>query len=128
MPYNGCKAVVGESTALAKARLSGGINQLRSRLLPEHLATFSIIAATPLGADARWGSIVALAIATLRAAATPETYLRAGGLRGLPVGREGLGLAPDWQKTMLARTGDYGAMFKRSLGAGSPLGLERGLN
>ena len=123
-----CKAVVGESTALAGARLGGGINHLRSRLLPEHLETFPILAATPLDADSRWAAIVAWVIATLRAAETPETYLRAGGRRGLPIEGKGLGLAPDWQAIMLARTGDYGAMFRRNLGAGSPLRLERGLN
>ncbi len=123
-----CKAVAGESTALAEARLSGGINHLRSRLLPEPLATVPIAAATPLGGDTRWAAVVGWAIATLRAAQPRETFSRSGALLRLPVEGAGLGLAPDWQKIMLARTGGYGAIFDRTLGAGSPLGLARGPN
>ncbi len=123
-----CKALVGESTALAATRLDGGVNHLRSRFLPEHLASFPIVAATPLAGDAQWAAIVAWCIATLRAAETADSAFQAGGTRAIPVPGDGLGLAADWQATVIATVGDYGAMFERTLGASSPLKLERGMN
>ncbi len=123
-----CKAVAGETTALAEARRFGGINHLQSRLLPEHLATFPIYAATPLGADPRWAAIVAWSMATLRAGAALPADPHADAAHGVPTDGKRLGLAADWQTVMLARTGDYAAMFERNLGRGSGLALERGLN
>jgi len=43
------------------------------------------------------------------------------------VGKD-LGLSPDWAFRMIRAVGNYGEMFDRNLGAGSPLKLERGLN
>lgn len=123
-----CKAVVGESTELARARLHGGINHLKSRLLPDHLAAFPIVAATPIKGDAQWAAIVAWTVHTLIAAETQETHYRGGGLRIIPVDGRGLGLAKDWQKTVVDTVGTYDAVFRRTLGAGSPWKLERGLN
>ena len=54
-----CQAIVGETTELQALRRDGGINHLKSRLLPEALATFPIIAAVPTDSDARWTDLVA---------------------------------------------------------------------
>ena len=120
-----CAALVGESTALAQTRLEGGVNHLASRLLPEHLARFPIGAATPAEGDRRWAAIVALTIATLRGAGTGD---RAGDAGPPPIDRAALGLPPDWRHAVLATTGDYDAIFARTVGAGSPLKLQRGLD
>lgn len=39
-----------------------------------------------------------------------------------------LGLAEDWALQVIAQVGNYAEVFDRSLGAGSPFGLDRGLN
>jgi general L-amino acid transport system substrate-binding protein len=44
-----------------------------------------------------------------------------------PIGRA-LSLAPNWAAKAVAATGNYGEMFNRDLGAGSPLKLEIGPN
>ena len=123
-----CAAIVGESTALAQARLNGGINRLRSRLLPEHLATIPIVAATPRETDPQWAGIVSSTIVALREAESRATYPHPIAQVGFTVAGDRLGLASEWRKTVLARVGDYGTIFDRDLGAGSPLKLEIGLN
>ena len=54
-----CQAVVGEANELAAIRRDGGINHLRSRLLPEPIATVPIFAATPRETGTRWADMVA---------------------------------------------------------------------
>ena len=41
---------------------------------------------------------------------------------------EGLGLSNDWAKNAIMAVGNYGEMFERNIGEGSPLGISRGLN
>jgi general L-amino acid transport system substrate-binding protein len=41
---------------------------------------------------------------------------------------DGLGLEPGWVATVIEAVGNYGEIYDRNVGAGSPLGLERGLN
>jgi general L-amino acid transport system substrate-binding protein len=40
----------------------------------------------------------------------------------------GLGLEPDWVVTMISAVGNYGEIYDRNLGPGTPFDLERGLN
>jgi general L-amino acid transport system substrate-binding protein len=40
----------------------------------------------------------------------------------------GLGLEPDWVVTMITAVGNYGEIYDRNLGPGTPFDLERGLN
>jgi len=40
----------------------------------------------------------------------------------------GLGLAPDWAVNVISAVGNYGEIYERNLGAGTPFELERGLN
>jgi len=40
----------------------------------------------------------------------------------------GLGLDPQWARRAIAAVGNYGEVFERNLGAGSPLKIDRGLN
>ena len=123
-----CQAVVGEATELARERLHGGPNGLKSRFLPDHLATFPIVAATPVTSDAQWAGIVAWTIDTLIAASPKETFYTGGGLRIVPVAGIGLGLSADWQKDVITTVGTYDDIFSRTLGDRSPFKLAPGLN
>jgi general L-amino acid transport system substrate-binding protein len=46
----------------------------------------------------------------------------------MPVSAPELGLDKDWQRRVLTAVGNYGDIFERNLGTGSPLKLDRGLN
>ena len=48
------------------------------------------------------------------------------GLEG--IGGKGLGLKDDWSYQVIKQVGNYGEVFKRNVGADSPLKIERGLN
>jgi len=41
---------------------------------------------------------------------------------------EGLGLTNDWAYRMIKHVGNYGEMFERNVGMGSPIKISRGLN
>lgn len=122
-----CGAMAAESTTLADVRLDGGVNHLTSRLLPEPLAVFPIMAATPL-TDPAFAAIVAWAVHTLVRAEAPATPWSSSGLDSLRIDAPGLTLDKAWQTRMIASTGSYGDIFSRNLGEASGLKLARGLN
>jgi general L-amino acid transport system substrate-binding protein len=41
---------------------------------------------------------------------------------------EGIGLGNDWAANVIKGVGNYGEIFERNIGAGSPLAIARGLN
>jgi general L-amino acid transport system substrate-binding protein len=49
-------------------------------------------------------------------------------LFGLGAGGKGIGLKDDWAIQIIRQVGNYGEVFDRNLGSGSPLKIERGLN
>jgi general L-amino acid transport system substrate-binding protein len=122
-----CSAIAGEMTNLAMVRLSPGVNQLSSRILPDPLTIFPIIAATGTN-DAQWSAIVAWTVHTLVSGQRPETRWYAGGVGAMPISAPELGLDNDWQRRVLASVGNYGDIFERNLGKGSPLKLDPKLN
>jgi len=124
-----CRAIAGEITRLATiaSPLDPHVKRVSSRILPEQLAAFPVLAATGT-TDARWSSIVAWTVHTLVSAERPQTRWYAGGARAMPIAASELGLDPEWQRRVLAAVGNYGEVFERHLGKRSPLGLERGLN
>ena len=122
-----CHAITGEMTTLARLRLQPGVNRLASRILPEPLAAFPIVAATGTD-DGRWSAIVAWTVHTLVSAERPETSWYPGGAGAMPIAAPELGLDKDWQRNVIGAVGNYGDIFERNLGKGSPLKLERGLN
>ncbi len=73
-----CHAIAGEITTLAATRLNRGVNRLSSRILPESLADFPVMAVTGTG-DAQWSSIVAWTVHTLISAERIQTRWYAGG-------------------------------------------------
>jgi general L-amino acid transport system substrate-binding protein len=48
------------------------------------------------------------------------------GLEG--IAGKGLGLSDDWAYRIVKQVGNYGEVFERNVGQGSPLKIERGLN
>jgi len=122
-----CHGIAGQSTELARIRALPGSAGLHSRLLPEPLNVFPVIAATGTG-DGRWSAIVAWTVNTLVAAERPETKWFAGGARAMPLAAPGLGLEPNWQDRVLKATGHIGQIYSRNLGMDSALQLDRGLN
>lgn len=122
-----CHAIAGEITTLANIRLDSGVNRLSSRILPESLTTFPVIAATGTE-DAQWSAIVAWTVHTLINAERPETPSYAGGAGAMPISAPEFGLDKQWQRRILTSVGNYGRIFDRHLGKGSPLRLDQGLN
>jgi general L-amino acid transport system substrate-binding protein len=39
-----------------------------------------------------------------------------------------MGLPADWAYSIVSQVGNYGEVFDRNVGAGSPLNIERGIN
>ena len=58
--------------------------------------------------------------AARRSASTPSTWASRPPRR--------FGLADDWLAVVVAKVGNYGEIFDRNLGEGSPLGIRRGMN
>lgn len=122
-----CHAIAGEITTLAMIRLSSGVNRLSSRILSDNLTSFPVIAATGTN-DAQWSALVAWTVDALVSAQRPETRWYAGGAGAMPINAPELGLDKDWQRRVLAAVGNYGDIFERNLGKGSPLNLDPRLN
>lgn len=122
-----CQAMAAESVDLAKTRTLRAQAALHSRLLPQPLSSFPIVATTGLS-DAKWTATVAWVVNTLIVAERPERKWFAGGARAMPVGAAALGLSDGWQARVIGATGHYGDIFARNLGSGSGYGLERGPN
>ena len=122
-----CQAIAAESTELARIRTLPGQVRLRSRILPEALNVFPIVAATSM-ADGQWSAIIAWTVHTLIDAERPESDWFAGGARAMPIPAAALGLRADWQARVLKATGHYGDIYARNLGDNSAYHLERGLN
>jgi general L-amino acid transport system substrate-binding protein len=122
-----CHAIAGEITTLAAIRKGPGIIHLTSRILPETLAAFPVMAVTGT-ADAQWAGIVAWTVHTLVSAERPQTKWYAGNAGAMPVSATELGLDQGWQQRVLNSVGNYGAIYKRNLGRDSSLRIDRGLN
>ena len=88
-----CDAQVGESEALAAARLEQP-SAPASRILTEPLATFPVFVATP-PSDPRWSAIVTWSIYALQRAELPATPWTTAGPKSFAVEGRDLGLAED---------------------------------
>jgi general L-amino acid transport system substrate-binding protein len=122
-----CHAIAGEITTLAATRLDSGRNRLSSRILPESLTTFPIMATTGTN-DAQWSAIVAWTVHTLISAQRPETRWYAGNEKAMPIVAPELGLDKQWQHRVLTAVGNYDDIFNRNLGQGSRFKLDSGFN
>jgi general L-amino acid transport system substrate-binding protein len=122
-----CYAVAGELTALAALRQQRGINNLESRILPEPLLTYPILATTS-AQDGEWSAIVAWTVYTLIAADRPAGKWLTGGADAIPAPLAELGMRAGWQGRVVKTVGTYRDLFERDLGAKSRLRLPAGLN
>ena len=104
-----CRAAASETTDLIALRGEKGVNGFDSVLLPEKLAVFPIVAATPTG-DPLWAAAVARVLA----------FLHVGQPRAIDRDATTLGLQNNWRADVWAKVGDYGAIFERNLGEKSP--------
>ncbi|MGO8739343.1 hypothetical protein [Rhodoblastus sp.] len=109
-----CRAAAAEMTDLIDLRLHRGVNRFDSVLLPEKLAVFPIIAATPPG-DPRWTAAVARVV----------RFLHGSGARDREA--PALRLQKNWRENILVKLGDGAAIFARDLGEKSPYKLPRGI-
>jgi general L-amino acid transport system substrate-binding protein len=133
-----CSALAADRTRLAASRVGFGSIAKDYQILPEVLSK-DPLAAAYRRSDAVFGAIVDLTIDILVQA--EESGVTAGNLAGLvpskdPVverllgktrelGRP-LGLEDAWPARVIAQVGNYGEIYERDLGAGSPLQLPRG--
>ncbi len=122
-----CQAVVGEATALAVMRETGGVNHLASRILAPPLALAPVIAATGT-TDGQWSALVAWVINALILADRRPSAWHASGAEALRRAAAVLGLQANWQRAVIREIGGYGDMLRRSLGDGSALRLRPGPN
>ncbi|ACC74945.1 extracellular solute-binding protein family 3 (plasmid) [Paraburkholderia phymatum STM815] len=133
-----CSAATADASLLSvlKSRAPGGASTVE--ILPERLSKQPLGPAVR-GDDDAWLVVVRWVLFTLITAeelgVTRENY--AARVRDPLVARAlvpdatvtaTLGIEPGWTLRALQSAGNYGEMFERNLGAGSPLGLERGLN
>lgn len=151
-----CTALAGDRTRLAETRMIQARNGHRERLLPEVISA-DPLAATVRAGDPQWAAIVNWVMEALvqaeesgvmqanvaaqraRAIAAQSGKLQSGEfLSGDPEVRfllgashqigPALGLDNDWAVRVIAATGNYGEIYRRDLGEGSPLKLPRAEN
>jgi len=131
-----CDAQVGDASALAAGRT--GFHALQSVyvILPDRLTLDPYVPAVPAN-DTAWARAVdavdfALVEAEIEGVTQANVAARAGvDARGLLRRRGGgftLGLPDGWEAAAIRAVGNYGEMFARDLGAGSPMRLPRGVN
>lgn len=117
-----CHALAGEATALAALRSDGDPQRRGSRILPESLARFPIVAATSVE-DAVWSAEVAWIMMALIDGRRAPGAFKASGTDSLPLDGAAIGLMPDWQHQVSSAVGSSEAMVERNLGTRSPLAL-----
>lgn len=135
-----CDAISADAAGLATLRLTELPNPDDYVVLPERLSREPLTAWVRSG-DAKWRQLVSWTIHALIAAEelglessnleehfqseSLEVRLLLGLDRGLG---EALGLQDTWALEAIRQVGNYGEIYARNLGEGSPLGLDRGLN
>lgn len=135
-----CDAVTADAAALATLRVTDLPDPNIALLLPERLSREPLSPYVRDGDDA-WRQIVTWTIHALVAAEelgvtsitldaalqsdNAETRFLLGLDRGLGAA---LGLEDTWAAEAVRQVGNYGEIFERNLGEGSPIGLDRGLS
>jgi general L-amino acid transport system substrate-binding protein len=133
-----CSALTADASLLAtmRSRMPGGAASMT--MLSERISRQPHAPAVR-GDDQRWLTIVRWVLYTLIAAEDVGVTRRdqaervrdpvvARALVPDPAITAALGMEPGWTLRALSSAGNYGEMFDRNLGTGSPLKLDRGLN
>ena len=128
-----CGAYTSDASQLAGTRLRAPAGRT-FLILPERISKEPLAPVVRRGDD-DWLTLVRWVLYALITAEeqgiTQETVRGPGGGRLLATDREvarALGTDSDWARRAVESVGNYGEMFERNLGGGSPLKLERGLN
>ena len=135
-----CRAYWSDASQLAAIRLRAPAGR-EFLILPDRLSKQPLAPVVRRG-DETWLTLVRWVLFTLFLAeeqGVTQSSVREGGLSAQSAAiRQALGAAgdvanalgtdPDWALRVVRSVGNYGEMFERNLGQGSPLKLERGLN
>ena len=137
-----CGALAGDGTRLAETRAALAQHGKQARLLPETISKDPLAAAVRED-DRQWAALVNWVIeALVQAEESGVTRANVQSMRGradrdpvlrflLGASREigpALDLDDDWVARVIEATGNYGEIYERDLGSGSPLKLPRGEN
>jgi general L-amino acid transport system substrate-binding protein len=136
-----CAACTGDASQLVAMRLQAPGGPSAFNILPESISREPLCPVV-WGGDPEWATIVRWVLYALILAeesgvtrdnvnsAIPEKNLRA--LRLLRGEQDkvakAMGVRTDWAVLAVKAAGNYGEMYERNLGRGSPLNIERGLN
>jgi general L-amino acid transport system substrate-binding protein len=135
-----CDAVTSDASQLAALRVTAVTDPDTHVILPERISK------EPLGpmvrhGDEQWRDLVHWTLYAMIEAeelgitranveemrrSTDPTVQRVLGVT--PGFGRALGLSEDWAFQIIRQVGNYGEVFERTIGKGSPIGLERGLN
>ena len=135
-----CDAYTTDASGLAGTRISKAPNPEDYEILPERISKEPLAPAVRQGDD-QWFDIVRWTVYTLIDAeelgitqANVDDMLKSADpnvqrLLGVTQGNgKALGLDEKWAYNVIKAVGNYGEIFDRNVGKGSPLKLERGLN
>jgi general L-amino acid transport system substrate-binding protein len=136
-----CRAYTADGSRLAAARLSAPGGPGSVEILPE-LISKEPLAPVVLNSDREWGTVVRWVLYGLIMAeeygATHDNVDAVVASGRTPLSRlvgdhrvllaQSLGVSPGWVMRAVTAVGNYGEMYERNLGSGSPLGIDRGLN
>jgi general L-amino acid transport system substrate-binding protein len=135
-----CDAVTDDATSLASNRVNAGSDPDDYVILPERSAKEPLFPVVRDG-DEAWANVVRWVVNALIEAeelglteSNIDTALKSADptirrFVGLEPGLgHGLGLDANWAYRVVRATGNYGELYERTIGMGSPLKLERGLN
>lgn len=136
-----CAAYTSDASQLAAARLSAPGGAERYLILPERISR-EPLAPVVWGGDPEWTTVVRWVLFVLLIAeedsvtqANVEAKAQAGEGQLDWINSEekkllgqALGLEPGWAQRAIRAVGNYGEIYERNVGAGSPLKIERGPN
>ena len=135
-----CAAVTADVSQLAYERIAFKNMAASYEILPETIAQDPLAPVTR-GDDPQWSAVVDWAMQALilaeEAGVTQANVLEMAKSEDIDKQRllgtqrgwgQFLGLSDDWAAREIEAMGNYGEIFERDLGAGSPMKLERGLN
>jgi general L-amino acid transport system substrate-binding protein len=136
-----CRAYTSDAAQLAAMRLRAPGGPQAFTILPERISKEPLGPVVSAG-DGQWASLVrwvlyALILAEEQGVTQANVNTRARELEG-PLGRllkaqdtrlaAALGAKDDWALRAIQAVGNYGELYARNVGSGSPLNIERGLN
>jgi general L-amino acid transport system substrate-binding protein len=136
-----CAACTGDASQLVAMRLQAPGGPSAFNILPERISKEPLCPVV-WGGDPEWTTIVRWVLyALIQAEETgvtrdnlhstiPEKDLRIARILRGEQGEvaKAMGVRPDWAALAVKAAGNYGEMYERNLGRGSPLKIERGLN